>query len=94
MAELKRTFSGAQGAKMNKDLDERIIPPGQYRDALNIEISTSESSNAGTAQNIKGNTKRSAMASGNATYYDIPDTATVVGSVASLNTDKVYSQRA
>ena len=53
MAELKRNFSGAQGAKMNKDLDERIIPPGQYRDALNIEISTSESSNAGTAQNIR-----------------------------------------
>ena len=35
MAELKRTFSAG---KMNKDLDERIVPPGEYRDAQNIEI--------------------------------------------------------
>jgi hypothetical protein len=89
MAELKRNFSGADGAKMNKDLDERIIPPGQYRDALNIEIATSEGSNAGTVQNIKGNTKRSAMASG-IDSYAIPSTSTCVGSVASLNADKVY----
>jgi hypothetical protein len=89
MAELKRNFSGVDGAKMNKDLDERIIPPGQYRDALNIEIATSEGSNAGTVQNIKGNTKRSAMASG-IDSYAIPSTSTCVGSVASLNADKVY----
>ena len=40
MPELKRTFSAG---KMNKDLDERIVPPGEYRDAQNIEINTSES---------------------------------------------------
>ena len=34
MAELKRDFSGA---KMNKDMDERVLPPGQYRDAKNIK---------------------------------------------------------
>ena len=32
---------------MNKDLDERLIPAGEYRDALNIEVSTSEASNVG-----------------------------------------------
>ena len=38
MPEIKNTF--LQG-KMNKDLDERLIPKGQYRDAMNIEVSTS-----------------------------------------------------
>ena len=52
MPEIKNTFS--QG-KMNKDLDERIIPSGQYRDARNVQISTSEGSDVGTAQNILGN---------------------------------------
>ena len=85
MPELKRNFSQAL---MNKDLDERLVPPGQYRDANNIEISTSEGSNVGTAQTIKGNTKRSATASTGA--YSIPDTATCVGSIAALNTDKIY----
>jgi hypothetical protein len=52
MAEIKSAFN--QG-KMNKDLDERIIPNGQYRDALNIQVSTSEGSDVGTVQNILGN---------------------------------------
>ncbi|HUV84182.1 MAG TPA: hypothetical protein VMV86_00650, partial [Methanosarcinales archaeon] len=42
---------------MNKDVDERLIPEGQYRDALNLEISTSEGSDTGALQNIKGNTE-------------------------------------
>ena len=53
MAELKRTFSAG---KMNKDLDERIVPPGEYRDARNIEINTSEGSNIGAVQTTLGNT--------------------------------------
>ncbi len=52
MAELKRSFLKG---RMNKDLDERIIPNGEYRDALNIQVSTSEDSDVGSAQNIKGN---------------------------------------
>ena len=55
MAELKRNFIG--GA-MNKDLDERLVPNGYYRDAQNVEIVTSEGSNVGSVQNILGNKKR------------------------------------
>ena len=40
---------------MNKDLDERLMPDGEYRDALNIQVSSTEDSDAGTAQNIRGN---------------------------------------
>ena len=43
--------------KMNKDLDERLVPSGQYRDALNIQVSTSEGSDVGAVENILGNTK-------------------------------------
>ena len=52
MAEIKNQFTGG---KMNKDLDERLIPNGQYRDAMNIQVSTSEGSDVGTVQNILGN---------------------------------------
>ena len=45
MAELKRNFTSS---RMNKDLDERLVPNGEYRDALNISISTSESSDEGS----------------------------------------------
>ena len=41
---------------MNKDLDERLVPDGQYRDALNIEVTASEGDGVGAVENIKGNT--------------------------------------
>ncbi len=52
MPELKRTFSGGV---MNKDLDERLVPEGQYRDALNVQVSTAEGSDVGSLHNILGN---------------------------------------
>ena len=51
MPELKRTFSG--GA-MNKDLDERLVPNGQYRDALNVQVSTSEGADVGADPGFGG----------------------------------------
>ena len=38
MPEIKNHF--LQG-KMNKDLDDRLLPNGQYRDAQNITVSKS-----------------------------------------------------
>ena len=40
---------------MNKDLDERLVPNGEYRDALNVEISSSEGSNVGSVQTLRSN---------------------------------------
>jgi hypothetical protein len=54
MPEIKNTFLRS---KMNKDLDSRIIPNGEYRNAENISISTSEGSDVGALENIRGNLK-------------------------------------
>lgn len=42
-------------SKMNKDLDDRLLPQGEYRDAQNIQISQSENSDVGSVQNVLGN---------------------------------------
>jgi hypothetical protein len=55
MPEFKRYFTSG---RMNKDFDERIVPQGEYRDALNIQVSTSEDSDIGAIENVLGNTKR------------------------------------
>ena len=39
---------------MNKDIDERLLPKGEYRDALNIEVGTSNSDEVGTVQTTYG----------------------------------------
>ena len=52
MANLSRKFTTG---KMNKELDERLVPDGQYIDATNIRVNSSEGSNGGVVENSKGN---------------------------------------
>ena len=96
MAELIHTFTGG---KMNKDLDERLVPNGQYRDALNISISSSEGSDTGAIENIKGNFElknKSFNASTNtynqwsSDYIDSLSNPVCIGSIADNVDEKVY----
>ena len=86
MPEMKRNFTKG---KMNKDLDERLVPSGEYRDAMNIQVSTSEGSDVGTIQNVLGNTP-------GCVYLDplvpnpIPTGSTTVGSVSDEKNDSLY----
>ena len=83
MAEIKNTFT--QG-KMNKDLDERLLPIGQYRDAMNIQITNSEDSEVGTVQNILGN-KRIAN---KRKFRFFSNLARCVGSISDEKNNKLY----
>ena len=47
MPEIKKQFTKG---KMNKDLDERLVPNGEYRDAMNIQVATSEDGDVGTVE--------------------------------------------
>ena len=80
MPEIKHNFTKG---RMNKDLDERLVPNGEYKDAVNIQVSTSEGSDVGTAQNILGNSLIAGQGF-------IPSTANCVGSVADEKNDKLY----
>ena len=53
MAEAKNTFLKG---RMNQDLDSRILPEGEYREAINLLISRSEGSTVGEFENVLGNT--------------------------------------
>jgi hypothetical protein len=82
MPEIKQQFTGG---KMEKDLDERLIPNGQYRDAMNIQVATSEGSEVGTVQNILGN--RQILLLGN---FQLSADARTVGCVADEKNDTLY----
>ena len=79
MAEINNSFF--QG-KMNKDLDERLIPNGQYRDALNIEVSTSDDNDVGTVQAVRGNT----LVSGDSA----PTGSSIVGEITDEKNNCIY----
>jgi hypothetical protein len=55
MPQLNKNFTSG---RMNKDADERVLPPGEYRHAENINVINSETSeNAGAAKNVLSNKK-------------------------------------
>tara|TARA_R110002153_G_scaffold197191_1_gene350638 strand:+ start:50 stop:4294 length:4245 start_codon:yes stop_codon:yes gene_type:complete len=53
MPEVKNTFIGA---KMNKDLNPRLVPSKEYIDAKNAAVLNSENGDSGLLQNVDGNT--------------------------------------
>ena len=89
MPEIKRNFSKA---RMNKDLDERIVPNGEYRDAMNIQISTSDADAAtgigdvGVVQNLEGNEE---VTETTTTTFGTKKSK-IIASVADEGNDKTY----
>tara|TARA_R110001583_G_scaffold2950_2_gene20037 strand:+ start:1564 stop:6957 length:5394 start_codon:yes stop_codon:yes gene_type:complete len=79
MPEIKNTFTKG---KMNLDLDERLVPNGEYKEALNIQVSTSDDSDIGSAQNILGNTSLETIITG--------EDYQCVGSIGDEKNNKLY----
>jgi hypothetical protein len=52
MAEIEKKFLSG---RMNKDVDKRLVADGEYLDAVNVSVNTSEGSTIGAAQNSLGN---------------------------------------
>ena len=52
MPEIKRLFNAS---RMNRDVDDRLVQAGEYREALNINVSKSEGSDMGAVENLLGN---------------------------------------
>ena len=102
MPEIKHGFAGG---KMNKDLDERLVPNGEYRNAMNVQVRTTSGGDdgvgdAGSLQNIRGNKAVLSSVHHETPYADnftpsgniIPNqnVPNVVGSVAHEKTNKAY----
>jgi hypothetical protein len=52
MAEVKNNFVKS---KMNKDLDDRLLSNGEYREAQNVNVNRSEGEDVGALENVLGN---------------------------------------
>ena len=77
--EIKNTFLKS---KMNKDLDDRILPNGEYRDARNISVGRSEDSDVGALENVIGNDL--------VTGTDLGEGLTVIGVEPNNSTDEIF----
>jgi hypothetical protein len=84
MAKQTRTF---RGGRMNKSIDERLLPAGEYVDAMNIRVGSTELTEIGAIENSKGNSKITSL------QYNgvaLSDQATCIGTFADSEQETIY----
>lgn len=84
MANTVRNFIAG---RMNKTLDERLIPNGEYIDALNIRLGSTEASEIGSVENSKGNTRLTTLGYNG---FDLSLDATCIGAYADGEQETMY----
>jgi hypothetical protein len=85
MANITRNFIAG---RMNKSLDERIIPNGEYIDALNIRMGSTEQSEIGVVENTKGNVQLTTLK-----YIDgtpLSSSAKCIGAIDDSANETIY----
>jgi hypothetical protein len=85
MANFTRTFVAG---RMNKTVDERLIPSGEYIHAMNIRMGSTENSEIGVAENTKGNSALTLLSYTDGTPLSIY--AKCIGAIADGANEKIY----
>ena len=93
MAEVKNAFIKS---KMNKDLDARLLPNGEYREGINIQVSKSEGAYVGALENVLGNKITSLTWSGTTKCigYVVDESNSYVYIFTTTNTGSAYNSSA
>ena len=90
---VKRSFIAG---RMNKSFDERLVPKGEYIDAMNIRLGSTEESEIGAIENTKGNEKLTSLISPRGIYGGYLDNlplsadAVCLGSVEDSKNETIY----
>jgi len=85
MANFTRNFIAG---RMNKVVDQRLLPEGEYIDAMNIRMGSTENSEVGVIENTKGNLSLTSL-----TYIDgtpLSATARCIGAVEDSANETLY----
>jgi hypothetical protein len=77
MANFTRNFIAG---KMNKTFDERVVPDGEYIDAMNVRMGSTEKSEAGVIENTNGNLPLTVL-----TYIDGTPLSTDARCIGAIN---------
>lgn len=76
---IKNTFSTG---KMNKDVDERLIPKGEFIEGYNLRVLNTQGSDAGAIENEKGNVQL--------TQISATNNPVCIGSISDEAEEKIY----
>ena len=85
MPNLTRNFTSG---KMNKVVDERLVPNGEYINAMNVRMGSTEMSEIGVIENTKGNTPLTSLLYIDGTQLSID--ARCIGALEDGTNERIY----
>ena len=85
MADFSRNFLAG---RMNKVVDQRVFPEGEYIDAMNVRMGSTENSEVGAIENSKGNSPLTALAYINGT--PLSTQARCMGAIEDSANETIY----
>ena len=87
MAEARNNFLGS---KMNKDLEQRLVPNNEYRNAENVMISRSDGDDVGSLENVLGNNLVSTFGL-SAENNQLTNKVKVIGKLMDVANNRIYA---
>ena len=84
MSKVSRNFVAG---RMNKSVDERMLPEGEYMDAMNVRMGSTEKSEIGVIENTKGNVPLTQLS---ALGFQLSTTARTIGSIQDSANNLIY----
>ena len=85
MAKFSRNFTAG---RMNKVYDQRVVPEGEYIDAMNVRMGSTEKSEIGVIENTKGNTPLTSLSYIDGTPLSV--NARCIGAIENSFTETIY----
>lgn len=73
--------------KMNKSVDERLVPKGQYINAINVRLGATETTEIGAVENSKGNSQLTTLAYGG---QNLSNSAQCIGAYEDGSKETIY----
>ena len=73
--------------RMNKSVDERLHPPGEYLDAMNLRLGSTETTEVGAVENSRGNTQLTTLSFEN---INLTSAATCIGAYQDTANETLY----
>ena len=87
MAQTKLDYVSFVKGRMNKSIDERLLPPGEYINAMNVRLGSTETTEIGAVENSRGNSQLTTLSFNG---VNLSTTATCIGALEDGSEETLY----
>ena len=87
MAQTKLDYVSFVKGRMNKSIDERLLPAGEYINAMNVRLGSTETTEIGAVENSRGNSQLTTLSFNG---INLSTKATCIGALEDGSEETLY----